>query len=421
MSLRTGTALGTSLALAGLTALAALALPAKPGDWPQWRGPDRNGVSRETGLLKSWPAEGPKLVWKAEGLGGGYSTPSVAGGRLYGMGYRGDDEAVWARDARTGSELWATVINKANRQIGYNEGSRCTPTVDGSLVYAEGTSGDVVCLNAADGKLRWQKNLVQDFGGKVPGWGYSESPLVDMDKVVVTPGGATTLVALNKMTGEPVWKTQVPGVDVHYSSAIAADVDGQRQYIQLLRGGLIGVAANDGHFLWKYDKPSNGTATIPTAIYSDHYVFAASGYGTGGGLVKLTTNPDKTVTATEVYFTKSMKNHHGGVILVGDSLYGFDDPSTLTCLDFKTGAVKWTNRSVGKGSLVYADGNLYARSQDGPVALVEANPEAYVEKGRFVQPDRSSKMAWPHPVVAGGRLYLRDQDVLFCYDVKGTR
>jgi outer membrane protein assembly factor BamB len=379
-------------------------------------------VAHETGLLKSWPPDGPRLVWKAEGLGGGHSTPSISHGRVFGMSYRGQDEVVWALEAASGKPLWSTRIAPANFSIGQQarSGSNSTPTVDGDRLYALGESGDLVCLQVADGKLLWTKNLVNDFGGRVPGWGYSESPLVDGEKVIATPGGSgATLVALNKENGDVIWKAQVPaGNNAQYASAIIADVDSQRQYIQFLGGGVVGIAAKDGKFLWRYDNPANHTANIATPIYRDHLVFAASGYSTGGGLARLMTSPSG-VSATEVYFTKRMQNHHGGVVLVGDNLYGFDG-SNLTCLNWKTGEVAWSDRSVGKGSLVCADGHLYVRSEHGTLALVEATPSGYVEKSRFEQPERSREPAWAHPVVVGGRLYVHDQDLLFCYDVRGT-
>jgi outer membrane protein assembly factor BamB len=405
---------------AGLLAAMAVAQDGG-GNWPQWRGPDRTGVSRETGLLKSWPAEGPKLLWKAEGLGTGFSTPSIARGRIFGMSYRGQDEYVWARNLADGKELWAARIAAANFQIGRqaHAGSSCTPTIDGDRLYALGVGGELVCLQVADGKLLWQKNLVRDFGGSVPRCGYQESPLIDGDRVIATPGERdATIVALNKTSGEVAWKAALPGGDTaHYSSCIAAEVDGQRQIIQFLGRGVVGVSATDGKFLWRYTSPANRTANISTPIYRDKHVFAASGYNTGGGLVKLASGPDG-MTATEVYFTRQMQNHHGGVVLVGTHLYGFDG-SNLTCINFQTGEVAWSNRSVGKGSVVAVDGHLVARSERGPVALVEATSSAYVEKGRFTPPDRSQEAAWAHPVVTGGRLYLRDQDVLHCYDVKG--
>jgi outer membrane protein assembly factor BamB len=409
----------TIAALTVTASLAALGQNARPGEWPQWRGPERTSLSKETGLLKQWPEGGPRLLWKATGLGGGYSTPSIAGGRMFGMGYVGADEVVWALDLE-GKPVWSTRIANANQGIGYGEGSRCTPTVDGDRLYALGVSGDLVCLETATGKLVWQKNLVRDFKGGIPNWGYSESPLLDREKLIVTPGGRTaTLVALNKTNGEVIWQSAVPGGDpANYASVIAADVDGQRQYIQYLPGGPVGVSASDGKFLWRYDKPAN-RIVIQTPIYHDNYVFASAAYNVGGGAVKLTTSPSG-CTAEEVYFTRDLKNKHGGVVLVGEHLYGFDDPGTLVCLEFKTGKVVWKDRSVsGNASVVYADGHLDCRSQRGTVALVEATPEGYKEKGRFEQPERTSKSAWAHPVVAGGRLYLRDQDLLLCYDVKG--
>jgi outer membrane protein assembly factor BamB len=406
--------------LAGMSALAAVAQEAPRGNWPQWQGPNRNAVSPETGLLKTWPTGGPTLLWKTGELGTGNSSPSIAGGRIYGMSYRGNDEGVWALEEATGKPIWSVKLAAANYQIGRqaHDGSACTPAVDGDRLYVIGESGDLACLQTSDGKILWQKSLVRDFGGSVPSWGYSESPLVDGDKLIATPGGReATLVALNKMTGEVIWKSAVPGGDrAGYSSAIAAEIDGQRQYLQFLGGGVVGVAAKDGRFLWRYDKPANGTANCSTPIYRDNLVFASSGYNTGAGCAKLETGADG-VKATEVYFTKGMQNHHGGMVLVGDHVYGFNG-SNLACIDFKTGTTAWENRSVGKGSVIYADGMIYARSERGPVALVEANPKEYVEKGRFDQPDRNGAQTWPHPAIAGGRLYLRDNNILLCYDVK---
>jgi outer membrane protein assembly factor BamB len=408
-----GTGLVCALgALAALTVVAGTAGPAsaqrpvKTFDWPQWRGPARNEISQETGLLKSWPAEGPKLLWRSPNRGGGYCTPSVARGRVFGMGYRGNDEVVWALDANTGEEIWATPIAVANRGVGFGEGSRSTPTVDGDRLYVVGVSGDLTCLDFATGQKRWQRNLVKEFGGGVPGWGYTESPLIDGEKCIATPGNRqATVIAVNKMNGEEIWRCQVPeGDPAHYSSAIAFDFGGIRQY---------------GRYLWCYKSPANGTANCSTPIYSNGHIFAASSYGVGGGLAKLEAN-GQNVTATEVYFTKNMKNHHGGMVLLNGYLYGFDE-SNLTCLDYMTGQVKWTNRSTGKGSLTCVDGMLYLRGQNGTVGLAAANPSAYQETGKFEQPERSRAEAWAHPVVSNGKLLLRDQDVLLCYDVKAAQ
>jgi outer membrane protein assembly factor BamB len=395
----------------------------QPYDWPQWLGPQRNGASLETGLLKTWPLQGPALLWKAAGLGGGYSTPSVAAGRIFGLGWRNEEEVVWALDEATHQPLWSKVIASAKVAAGSEarEGSRSTPTVDGNRLYALGQNGDLVCLEVSSGDVRWHKNLVTDFGGGIPRWGYSESPLVDGDRLICTPGGAkATLVALNKDTGATIWKAQVSqGNGAEYASVIAADLYGHREYIQLLKGAVVGVAATDGHFLWQYDKPANRIANCSTPIFHDNAVFAASGYGTGGGLARLV-QQGTGVKAEEVYFTKQMKNQHGGMVLVDGYLYGANDPGSLVCLEFKTGKVMWEERSPGKGSITYADGRLYYRNEGGKgrLFLIEANPSKYVVHGSFDQPDRSGKSAWPHPVVANGKLYIRDQDLLLCFDVK---
>jgi outer membrane protein assembly factor BamB len=390
----------------------------QPFDWPQWQGPHRTNVSDETGLLKQWPAAGPALLWKAKGLGEGFSTPSVAGGRIYVMGNRGGKEYVIALDEDNGRQLWATATGRVRNGGGGYPGPRCTPTVDGDRVYALGLNGDLVCLDVSLGQERWRKDLAADFGGRPGNWGYSESPLIDGEKLVCTPGGPTaTLVALNKLTGATVWQCPVPsGEPAAYASAVTADVGGQRQYVQFLSRGVGGVSAADGQFLWRYDRPANGTANCSTPVFHDNQVFAASGYGTGGGLARLTRKGDET-RAQQVYDTRSMKNHHGGFVLVNGCVYGANDPNQLVCLDFATGQVKWDHRA-GKGSIAYADGRLYYRDQDVPMLLIEASPGGYVEKGRFDQSDRSSQPAWPHPVIANGRLYLRDQDVLLCYDVQ---
>jgi outer membrane protein assembly factor BamB len=395
------------------------AIPATAADWPQWQGPERTAMSKETGLLKSWPKDGPSLAWKVKGLGGGYTSPSIAQGRIFGMSYKGGDETVWALDEKNGKEIWSVKIADKGK-AGYNEGSRCTPTVDGDRIYVLGISSDVLCLDAASGKTLWQKNLKKDYKGQMmSGWGYSESPLIDGDKVIVTPGGKdASLLALNKKNGELIWKGQVPqGDGAGYSSVIAADVQGVRQYIQFMGRGVVGMAAADGKFLWRYDKPHNTTANISTAIYHDGHVFAASGYGTGGGLTKLTRQSTGDFKAEEVYFTKQMQNHHGGMVLLDGHLYG-NNAGQLACIEFLTGNVKWNERKPGKGSIAYADGHLYYRNEGGPIVLVEANPKEYVEKGRFTQPERSGKNAWPHPVIANGKLYILDQDLLLCYDIK---
>ena len=292
-----------------------------------------------------------------------------------------------------------------------------------------GLGGDLACLQVRDGKIAWQRSLTQDFGGSVPRWSYRESPLVDGDRVICTPGGKdATLVALDKLTGKTIWKSQVPGnPGAAYASTIAIDFDGQPEYVQLTQNTLVGVAASDGKFLWRYDRPANRMGiNCSTPIYHHGQVFAASAYGAGGGLVKLSKDGNSGVKVDEVYFTKKMQNHHGGMILLDGCLYGANGGNGggfLVCLDFPTGKVLWDERDKGrsgvpKGSVALADGRLYYRTENGTMLLIEPSPKQYIERGRFQQPDRSNSPAWAHPVLANGKLYLRDQDVLLCYDVK---
>jgi outer membrane protein assembly factor BamB len=413
------------LAVMGLVATTSLLTAA---DWPQWRGPDRTGVSRETGLLREWPEGGPKLLWKNEDVGKGFSTPSEAEGRVYLLGNDDDNEFVLALDAKNGKKVWSREIGKVgpNRGPQY-PGARSTPTMAGDVLYALGSDGDLVCLETAEGKERWRKNLRTDFGGVPGNWAYSESPLVDGDKVVCTPGGKdATLVALDRKDGTVVWKAKVPGGDAAaYSSAIIARAGKVKMYVQFLGKGLVGVDAATGKFLWRYARSSLGSAAnIPTPVYHDGYVFSSTGQGQGG-LVKLTATDDG-VSAEEVWSSKQLSANIGGVVLVDGYLYGTSGKGDLFCAEFRTGEVKWENKSVGTASICYADGRLYLHGDGGTfrvgpssVALVEATPAGYKEKGRFRQPDRSRvRPAWPYPIVANGRLYLRDQNVLLCYDVK---
>ena len=378
--------------------------------WPQWRGPNRDGISKETGLLKQWPAEGPALVWKAAGAGSGYSSFSVANGRLYTMGLRGDREFVVAFDVATGKQAWATPHGGAYHNDRGN-GPRGTPTVDGDRIYALGGNGDLSALEARTGKLIWSKNVLKEFGGSQIRWGISESPLVVGNKVLVNPGGpGASVVALNKNDGAVIWKSQSDGAG--YSSGIPLQVNGGTQVIFFTDARAVGLDLNDGKLLWDYARPSNNVANIATPIARGNRVFVSSDYGTGGGVVEI--KPDG--KAQEIWFTKEMRNHHSSSVLIGDHLYGFSS-AILTAMKFDTGEVVWRDRSVGKGSLVYADGLLYCFSEKGVMGLVEATPTGYVEKGRFTI-QMGDLPTWTHPVVAGGRLYLRDQDTIYAYDVK---
>lgn len=379
-------------------------------NWPQWRGPNRDGVSKETGLLKQWPEQGPALVWKAAGAGRGYSSFSIVNGRLYTMGLRGDREFVIAFDIANGKEVWATPHGSAFRND-RGDGPRGTPTIDGDRVYALGGSGDLSCLDTSTGKIVWTKNVLREFGGSNIQWGISESPLVIGNKVMVNAGGRNaSIVALNKENGSVIWKSQSD--DPGYSSAIPLQVNGGTQVVFFTHDRALGLDLNDGHLAWEYRKPANDVANVATPIVRGNRVFISSDYGTGGGVVEIKADG----RAQEIYFTKDMRNHHSSSVLVGDYLYGFSS-SILTAMKFDTGEIAWRDRSVGKGSLVYADGNLYCFSENGVVGLVEATPTGYHEKGRF-RIQAGELPTWTHPVVAGGRLYLRDQDTIYAFDVK---
>ena len=397
-------------------------LPALAIDWPGWRGPDRTGISAETGLLSQWPAEGPKLLWQVKDIDHGYSTPSIVDDRLYLFSNKGmDDEFVQALSVEDGSQIWAVRIGKVGLNTGPQfPGARSTPTVDGDVLYALASDGDLACLELSGGKVRWQKNLPLDFGGKPGKWAYAESPLVDGNTLVCTPGGdEATIIALDKRTGEVIWKCVSPeGDEAAYASVIIVDAGGAKQYVQLLQKGLVGVDAKTGRFLWRYEKIAKGSpANIPTPVAHDAFVYTSTGRG-GGGLVELTVAPNG-VETEEIYASAKLPTSIGGSVKVGDFLYGTNGAG-LMCVDFATGDVKWQDRSVGAGAVCFADGRLYLHGEKGDVALVEATGEGYREKGRFTppdQPDRGRAKAWAYPVVANGRLYIRDSGTLWCYDV----
>jgi outer membrane protein assembly factor BamB len=391
-------------------------------DWPQWRGPQRDGISQETGLLKEWPKDGPKLLWQLKDIGDGYSTPAVVGDRLFVINNKGmEDEFVQAIATEDGKPVWSKRIGK----VGPNSGpqypaSRSTPTVDGDVLYALGSDGDLACLDTASGDIRWHKNLRSDFAGKPGRWAYAESPLVDGDVLVCTPGGTkATLAALNKKTGDVIWKSPVPGGDqAGYASIVADEVGGVKQYIQFLQHGVVGVDAKTGAFLWRYDKTGDSPANIPTPVLHADLVFTEN--PKASGLIKLSV-AQGSVTPHEIYLKPNLPAAIGGSVLVDDSLYG-TNKAGLICVELATGDIKWKNRSVGAGAVCFADGRLYLHGENNDVALVEATPQGYVEKGRFTPsnpPSRRKGRAWAYPVVANGRLYIRDAGSLWCYDVRG--
>ena len=386
-------------------------------DWPQWRGPSRSAVSPETGLLRSWPAAGPPRAWSTSNLGAGFGSIAVSRDRIFVQGMRNSQSVVSALNRADGKLVWVKPIGRA----GDNDrgpGPRGTPTVDGDRLYVLTENGDLASLRVQDGAIAWQRNILQDFGGRNIGWLISESPLIDGNNVIVSPGGrGAGMAALDKMTGKTVWVSKELSDEAGYSSPIVADVQGVRTIMTLTGQAGVGVRASDGKLMWRHTAVSNGTANIATPVFHDNKVFYTSDYGTGGALLALRAQNGE-VRAQEVYFTRDMQNHHGGVVVVNGYLYGFHN-AILTCLEFATGKVMWRNRSVGKGSLAYADGSLYLWSENNVVGLADASPTAYRETGRFRMPEQGWP-SWAHPVVSGGRLYIRDQGILTAYNIRAN-
>lgn len=414
--------------LVSLAALAIGCLPAAGKDWPQWWGPERDGKSSETGVIKSWESKAPELLWLGEGLGKGYAGVAVVGDRIYTTGDLPEGQGVVAINAKDGKVVWSTVLTQGAPKHGY-DGARSTPTVVGDRLWVTTSNGTIACLGT-DGKLVWQKSFDKEWGGKMmSGWGFAESVLVDGNAAVCTPGGPEAMmVALDKATGKELWKCKVPAYGKNgkagagYSSIVISMAAGVKQYVQMTGHGVIGVRAADGKFLWGYDHAANGVANISSPLIAGDHVFSSSAYGAGAGLVKLTKDGDG-VKATEVYFLKPdmLQNHHGGMVLVDGYVYcgHKQNGGDLLCLDLQTGKFMWGPiKGLGKGSasLTYVDGHLIFRYQDGLVALVEASPKEFRLKGSF-KPAFQEKESWAHPVVSGGRLYLREQNKLMCYQL----
>jgi outer membrane protein assembly factor BamB len=417
-------------------------------DWPQFGGPNRDNVSKETGLLKTWPADGPPLLWTYKNAGQGYSCPVIVGDRLYTAGARGDKEYLFALDLKTVKdktvkEVWAAPIGKRYfEQVNtWNAGPAATPTVDGELIYAISGYGDVVCVKAADGKEVWRKSLLKDLDGFVydgqggaprVGWGFTCSPLVDGNQVICVPGGKQgNLAALDKRTGAVRWRSQeVPEV-ANYASPIVIEMGGVRQYVQMTNKRTVGVAAKDGKLLWQAPWEEEFDDIMGSnPVFQDGQVWVSLGT-TGGGAMLLKLTPDgQRVKVEKVYTGKDIANYHGGVALVGGHVYGYSDGKGWACQEFKTGKIAWADRrklANSGGSIVYADGQLYCYTeQTGQTFLVAAKPDGLTINGRLQVPEKSKLQLrggkwWTHPVIADGKLYLRDQDLLYCYDIRDKK
>ena len=388
-------------------------------DWPSWRGENRTAISTESGLLQNWPIGGPKKIWTTDGAGLGYSGFTISKGVLYTMGAFDKNEMLLAFNANSGEKIWSIRVGELLTN-GWGDGPRMSPSISAGKIYALGARGNLVCVEAKDGSLIWKKSLVQDLGGKIPGWGYTESVLVDNGKVICTPGGKDgSLAALDANSGKTLWRTKGFTDSAQYSSPISVSHQGEQQIIQLVMKNLVGINAKNGSVLWKSSWPGK-VAVIPTPIYSDGHVYITSGYGVGCKLVKIGKN-----YPINIYENKVMKNHHGGVIKLGDYLYGYSDSVGWACQNFKTGELIWNEKKAHvKGSIAYADNRFYCQGEsDGKVMLVEASPKGLKKHGEFIISPQTQKRnpkgrIWTHPVICNGKLYLRDQEYISCYNLK---
>ena len=389
------------------------------GSWPQWRGPNRDGLSTETQLLQSWPSGGPPRQWLFRNCGLGYSGPAIIGNRLYILGARDGKEELICIDTDEGKEIWHTPLGPLYEN-NWGDGPRSTPVIEGESIYALAAQGNLCCLRVQDGSIVWQQGM-QKFGGKIPTWGYSESPLIVEDKILCTPGSDQgAIIALDKSTGALLWQTKELTDTAHYSSIVAAEHAGQAIGVQLLVSQLVGFHLENGEVLWRV--PWGGSvAVIPTPTIWENHIYVTSGYGAGCMLVRL--NED--LSAEQVYENKLITNHHGGVLRLGQCVFGHSSGKGWTCQDLATGKKKWQDKKgLGKGAIAYADDRFYCQSEDeGEVVLIEASEKGWDEQGRFtLEPQaelrKPSGRIWTHPVIAGGRLYLRDQELLFCFDVR---
>ncbi len=413
------------LALAGLSCFGA----ARAEEWPTFRGPERTAVAPDTDLLESWPPEGPPLVWKTAGAGKGYASLAIAGDRFYTLGdglstAPDADEYLSCFDLATGRQRWKTKTGEPWTQGQPTwQSSRSTPTVDDGLVYVVTPFGRLVACDAADGREVFAVDLKQEYGGtKGDSWGYSESVTIDGDRLVCTPGGPTnTMVALDKKTGRKIWSCAVPGDrGAGHASIVVAQVGGRKVYVQTTAGGALGVDAETGTLLWTYPIDKT-TAVIPTPIVRGDLVFFSAGYKRGGALLRQVAAGGD-VRVEEIYgLNTELANKHGGIVLVGDHLYGdSDDKGIPFCAELMTGKVVWKQRGSGKNSanVLAADGRIYVRYQDGTLSLVKADPAGYEEVGSFQVPGSGDRPSWAHMVILDGRLYLREGDEVLCYDVR---
>ena len=397
-------------------ALAVVAVAGSAAEWPQFHGPRRDNLSDETGLLEQWPPDGPKLLWTARGIGHGFSTVAIAGGLIYTAGNVGPDTVITALDL-DGKTQWTANNGPACKHD--RPGTRSTPTLDGHRLYHENADGDLACLDARTGKRVWSLNILKKFSGRNTKWGLSESPLIDGNKVICVPGGVNAgMAALDKTTGETVWvckeTTEKPG----YASPIVVEYGGIRQIVTMMQRSVVGVRADTGKLLWRQPHVAFADETVSTPLFHDRFVFVSTLFPGSSQLIELSAEGDG-IAAKRAWKSMALCNHHGGVLLVDGHLYGSTARGKWECVALKTGKVVHAAKGVGKGSLTYADGMLYTYGEKGgAVGLVKATPEGHQVVSRFRIPKGGRGPAWAHPVVCGGRLYLRHGDFLYCYDIQ---
>lgn len=392
---------------------------ADQGPWPQWRGPERDDISEETGLLQEWPEGGPPRQWLFEDCGVGYGGPAIVDDRVYILGGRGEEELLLCLDAKNGQELWSVALGPLFIND-WGDGPRSTPTIDGNFAYCMTAHGHLACVNIESNELVWKRTM-EELGGNLEMWGFSESPLVHEGQVYCTPGGDQgALAALDKRTGDLVWQSSEITGPKHYSSIVLHEVHGRTTGVRLLQTEVVGFSLEDGSLLWSVPWPGR-VAVIPTPIVWKACVYVTAGYGAGCMLIRI----DDQFNAETVYENNVMVNQHGGAILLDDHVYGYSDGKGWVCQNIATGEMVWREREAfGKGALGYADNRFYCLAEDtGEVALIAASPDGWQVHGQFtlepqtqIRKDRGK--VWVHPVIADGRFYLRDQDLLFAFDVK---
>jgi outer membrane protein assembly factor BamB len=408
--------------------LAAFASAAEPeSDWPQFRGPKRDGKSLETGLLKKWPEAGPKLLRTIGGIGAGFSSPVISGERLYVTGKFGDDLKILSFDL-SGAKLWEKTHGPAflERHAPHTPypGARAAPTVNEGMIYLLGCLGRLTAYRTSDGEPVWSVDVVKELGGRVPPWGYTESVLIDGDKLICTPGGEKTgtFAALDKKTGQVLWQSKGVTARAEYGSPILVEYSNVRQIVTMSRSGLVAVSPENGRFLWQYNRvaklgtPETTTAHGNSPVYADGYVFEATSYHTRGGCAVRLEPATTGLKAGPAWESSKLNCEHGGYVVVDGHIY-MNQSNGWSCLELKSGKEKWSGRGPGKGSIIYADGMLYCLGENGTMGLIEASLAALTMVSSFNLP-KGEGPSWTHPVISNGKLYLRWNDRLYVYDIK---